>query len=195
MGLSHATANRGADHLTSFEVLSEVGFVEAIEERFGKKVMPEGADRLNPKHKPLMVRDGENFCAVVDSLVACKFGAVWPPAFYFADFAAALTALTGTKYTEKDLRLIGERIFTLERAFDIREGVTAKDDRLPERLTKEPAPAGACKGHVVELDRMMREYYQLRGWDRKTGWIPRSRLAKLGLPNVAKNLATLRKLP
>jgi aldehyde:ferredoxin oxidoreductase len=195
MGLSHATANRGADHLTSFEVLSEVGFVEAIEERFGKKVMPEGADRLNPKHKPLMVRDGENFCAIVDSLVACKFGAVWPPALYFADFAGALTALTGTRYTEKDLRLIGERVFTLERAFDIREGVTAKDDRLPERLTKEPAPAGPCKGHVVELDRMMREYYQLRGWDRKTGWIPRSRLVKLGLADVAKNLAQLKKLP
>jgi len=195
MGLSHATANRGADHLTSFEVLSEVGFVEAIEERFGKKVMPEGADRLNPKHKPLMVRDGENFCAIVDSLVACKFGAVWPPALYFADFAGALTVVTGTRYTEKDLRLIGERIFTLERAFDIREGVTAKDDRLPERLTKEPAPAGPCKGHVVELDRMMHEYYQLRGWDRKTGWIPRSRLVKLGLADVAKNLTQLKKLP
>jgi aldehyde:ferredoxin oxidoreductase len=195
MGLSHATANRGADHLTSFEVLSEVGFVEAIEERFGKKVMPEGADRLNPKYKPLMVRDGENFCAIVDSLVACKFGAVWPPALYFADFAGGLTALTGTRYTEKDLRLIGERIFTLERAFDIREGVTAKDDRLPERLTKEPAPAGPCKGHVVELDRMLREYYQLRGWDRKTGWISRSRLVKLGLADVVKNLAQLKKLP
>jgi aldehyde:ferredoxin oxidoreductase len=195
MGLSHATANRGADHLTSFEVLSEVGFVEAIEERFGKKVMPEGADRLNPKHKPLMVRDGENFCAIVDSLVACKFGAVWPPVFYFADFAMALTALTGIKYTERNLRLIGERIFTLERAFDIREGVTAKDDRLPERLTKEPAPAGPCKGHVVELDHMLREYYKLRGWDRKTGWIPRSRLVKLGLADVAKNLGKMKKLP
>ncbi len=195
MGLSHATANRGADHLTSFEVLSEVGFVEEIEKRFGSRVMPEAADRLNPKYKPLMVRDGENFCAVVDSLVACKFGAVWPPAFYFADFAAALTALTGIKYTEKDLRLIGERIFTLERAFDIREGITAKDDRLPERLTREPAPAGPCRGHVVELSRMLREYYRLRGWNRKTGWIPRSRLVKLGLSDVAGNLAKFKKLP
>lgn len=195
MGLSHATANRGADHLTSFEVLSEVGFVEEIEKRFGKKVMPEAADRLNPKHKALMVRDGENFCAVIDSLVVCKFGAVWPPAFYFADFAAALTAATGVRYTERELRTIGERIFTLERAFDIREGITAKDDRLPERLTKEPAPAGPCKGHVVELDYMLRQYYKLRGWDRKTGWIPRSRLRALGLEDVAKQLAKLRKLP
>jgi len=195
MGLSHATANRGADHLTSFEVLSEVGFAEEIEKRFGKRVMPEAADRLNPKYKPLMVRDGENFCAIVDSLVACKFGAVWPPAFYFAEFAAALTATTGIHYTERALRLIGERIFTLERAFDIREGVTARDDTIPERLTKEPAPAGPCKGHVVELDRMLREYYKLRGWDPKTGSVPRKRLGELGLENIARELAAMRKLP
>ncbi len=195
MGLSHATANRGADHLTSFEVLSEVGFVEEIERRFGKKVMPEAADRLNPKYKALMVRDGENFCAVVDSLVACKFGAVWPPAFYFADYAAALTTVTGVHYTERDLRTIGERIFTLERAFDIREGITAKDDRLPERLIKEPAPEGPPKGHVVELDYMLRQYYKLRGWNQKTGWVPRSRLRALGLDDVANQLARLGKLP
>jgi aldehyde:ferredoxin oxidoreductase len=195
MGLAHATANRGADHLTAFEVLSEVGFVEGIEERFGKKVMPEAADRLSPKYKPLMVRDGENFCAVVDSLVVCKFGTVWPPALYFADFAGALTAATGIKYTERKLRTIGERIFTLERAFDIREGITGKDDTLPSRLTQEPAPVGPCKGQVVELDLMLKEYYKLRGWDRKTGLIPRRRLEKLGLGDVARELATMRKLP
>ncbi len=195
MGLSHATANRGADHLTSFEVLSEVGFVEGIEARFGKEVMPEAADRLNPKHKPLMVRDGENFCAIVDSLVTCKFGAIWPPVFYFPDYAEALTALTGTSYSAQDLRKIGGRIFALERAFDIREGVTAKDDRLPERLTKDPAPAGPCKGHVVELDLMLSEYYKLRGWDPKTGWIPRPQLEALGLEDVANQLGELDKLP
>jgi aldehyde:ferredoxin oxidoreductase len=195
MGLSHATANRGADHLSSFEVLSEVGFSEAIEERFGKSVMPEAADRLNPKYKALMVRDGENFCAIVDSLVTCKFGAVWPPSLYFAEFAAALTAVTGVRYTERELRLIGERIFTLERAFNIREGITVEDDKLPERFTTEPAPAGPCKGHVVELDYMLRQYYKLRGWDPKTGWVPRKLLVKLGLEDVANQLAKLKKLP
>jgi aldehyde:ferredoxin oxidoreductase len=195
MGLSHATANRGADHLSSFEVLSEVGFSEAIEERFGKSVMPEAADRLNPKYKALMVRDGENFCAIVDSLVTCKFGAVWPPSLYFAEFAAALTAVTGVKYTERELRLIGERIFTLERAFNIREGITVKDDKLPERFTTEPAPAGPCKGHVVELDYMLHQYYKLRGWDPKTGWVPRKLLVRLGLEDVANQLAKLKKLP
>jgi aldehyde:ferredoxin oxidoreductase len=195
MGLSHATANRGADHLTSFEVLSEVGFNEEIERRFGKEVMPEAADRLNPKHKALMVRDGEDFCAIVDSLVTCKFGAIWPPVFYFHDYAEALTALTGISYTEKMLREIGKRIFTLERAFNIREGITRKDDRLPERLLKEPAPTGPCKGHVVELDYMLREYYRLRGWDWETGWIPAQKLRDLGLRDVEGELRKLNKLP
>jgi aldehyde:ferredoxin oxidoreductase len=195
MGLSHATANRGADHLTSFEVLSEVGFNEEIERRFGKEVMPEAADRLNPKYKALMVRDGEHFCAIVDSLVTCKFGAIWPPVFYFEDYARALTALTGIEYTEQKLREIGERIFTLERAFNIREGITRADDRLPERLLKEPAPAGPCKGHVVELDYMLREYYELRGWDWETGWIPARKLRDLGLQDVEKELGRLSKLP
>lgn len=195
MGLSHATANRGADHLTSFEVLSEVGFVRGIEERFGKEVMPEAADRLNPKYKPLMVRDGENFCAIVDSLVTCKFGAVWPPVFYFKDYAEVLTLITGVEYTEAKLRFIGERIFTLERAFNIREGITRADDTLPDRLTKEPAPEGPPKGQVVELDQMLREYYELRGWDWNTGWIPREKLEELALPDVANVLEQMGKLP
>ncbi len=195
MGLSHATANRGADHLTSFEVLSEVGFNEEIERRFGKDVMPEAGDRLNPKHKALMVRDGEHFCAVVDSIVTCKFGAIWPPVFYFKDYADALTALTGVTYTEQKLRQIGERIFTLERAFDIREGITREDDRLPARLLKEPAPAGPCKGHVVELDYMLGEYYKLRGWDEKTGLIPAQKLRELGLQDVESELGKMNKLP
>lgn len=195
MGLSHATANRGADHLTSFEVLSEVGFNEEIERRFGKDVMPEAADRLNPKYKALMVRDGEHFCAVVDSLVTCKFGAIWPPVFYFQDYAKMLTALTGIEYTEEKLRRIGERIFNLERAFNIREGITRKDDRLPERLLKDPAPTGPCKGHVVELDYMLGEYYKLRGWDGKTGLIPGQKLRELGLQDVEGALGKMGKLP
>jgi aldehyde:ferredoxin oxidoreductase len=176
-------------------VLSEVGFVEEIEKRFGKKVMSEGADRLNPKYKALMVRDGENFCAIVDSLITCKFGAVWPPVFYFEDYSNALTALTGVQYSTSSLRVIGERIFNLERAFDIREGITGNDDRLPSRLTKTPAPEGPPKGHVVELDYMLQEYYQLRGWDPSTGLIPRTKFEELGLGDVAREMEKFKKLP
>ncbi|KXA88996.1 hypothetical protein AKJ62_04010, partial [candidate division MSBL1 archaeon SCGC-AAA259D14] len=195
MGLAHATANRGADHLTAFEVLSEVGFNEEIVNRFGEEVLPEAADRLNPKYKPLMVRDGEHFCAILDSVTVCKFGTIWPPALYFQDFAEALTALIGINYSESDLRKIGERIFNLERAYDIRGGISKKDDLLPDRLTKTPAPKGPNKGEVVELEEMLQEYYKLRGWDKESGLIPEEKLKELNLEGVASELAEMGKLP
>lgn len=195
MGLSHVTANRGADHLTSAEFLSEVGFPDAIIERFekraqklyGRSIMPEGADRLSPVFKPLMVYDSENMAAISDSLVVCKFTTHWPPVIYFRDAAKALTYATGIKYTEKDLRIIGERIFILERCFNVREGLTKDDDRLPERFLKEPAPAGGAKGHIVELDKMLPEYYRLRGYDER-GLPTYQKLKELGLEDVAKEL-------
>ncbi|MEM2818511.1 MAG: aldehyde ferredoxin oxidoreductase C-terminal domain-containing protein, partial [Nitrososphaerota archaeon] len=195
MGLSHAVANRGADHLTSAEFLSEVGWPDAILERFeerakkiyGRSIMPEGADRLSPVFKPLMVIDSENFAALVDSLVLCKFVTHWPPVFYFKDIAEALTYATGIRYTEEDVRVIGERIYLLERAFNLREGLSSKDDRLPERLLREPAPAGPCKGHVVELDDMLKEYYRLRCYDDR-GYPSYEKMKEVGLEDVAKEL-------
>ncbi len=195
MGLSHVTSNRGADHLTSAEFLSEVGFPEAIEKRFehraqqlyGRSILPEGADRLNPKFKPLMVLDSEHMAAVADSLVVCKFSTHWPPVIYFEDAARALYYATGIKYTERELRLIGERIFVLERAFNLREGFSAKDDRLPDRFTKEPSPAGASKGHVVELDEMLAEYYRLRSLDQR-GYPTIEKMKELSLEDVAADL-------
>jgi len=195
MGLSHVTANRGADHLTSAEFLSEVGFPDAILERFedraqklyGRSIMPEGADRLSPVFKPLMVYDSENMAAISDSLVVCKFTTHWPPVIYFKDAAEALTYATGVKYRENDLRVAGERIFILERCFNLREGLSAKDDWLPERFLKEPAPAGAAKGHVVELEQMLKEYYRLRDYDER-GYPSYEKMKEIGLEDVAKEL-------
>ena len=195
MGLSHAVANRGADHLTSAEFLTEAGFPEPIIERFderarklyGRSVMPEGADRLSPLFKPLMVYDSENLAAISDSLVVCKTSTHWPPVFYFKDFAEALRYLTGIPYTEEEMRLTGERIYLLERCFNLREGLLRKDDRLPERFLREPAPEGPAKGHVVELEEMLEEYYRLRGYDER-GYPSYERLSMVGLEWVAEEL-------
>jgi aldehyde:ferredoxin oxidoreductase len=195
MGLSHATANRGADHLTSAEFLSEVGFPDLVQKRFderaielyGRSIMPEGADRLDPKFKPLMVLDSEHLSTLADSLVICKFSTHWPPIFYFEDLAKALTLATGVDYDEKDLRLIGERIFILERCFNLREGFSAQDDVLPKRFLNEPSPSGGAMGHTVELDVMIKEYYRLRDLD-KDGFPSSERMKHLGLKDVADQL-------
>jgi aldehyde:ferredoxin oxidoreductase len=60
---------------------------------------------------------------------------------------------------------IGERIWNLERLFNNAAGMTRADDSLPPRITSEPLTEGASKGHVVDLQPMLDEYYQLRGWD------------------------------
>ncbi len=196
MGLAHVTANRGADHLTAFEVLSETGFIEGIIDRFGKvydipleeqeKYL---ADRLSPKYKALMVRDGEDFCAVLDSLIACKFGGIFPPVNYFEETAAALSAATGLGFTEAELRCTGARIFTTERAFNLLLGMNpAIHERLPKRMTEQPAPDGPNKGHVVELDYMLREYYELRGWTSE-GDVPQSVFDDLKIADIGKAIA------
>ena len=188
MGLAHVTSNRGADHLYAFPVLDEVGFEKEIAERFGEQYLPEMTDRLNPKYKGIMVAELEDFCAVVEAVGVCKYGTVIPPVFFYPDLARALTLTTGKEYTEADLRLIGRRIVTLQRLFNVREGITRKDDTLPERFTKEPMPRGPAKGQVVELDIMLDEYYSYRKWDLETGIPKKETLRELGLEREVEEL-------
>jgi len=193
MGLGNATAARGADHLYGFPVLDEVGFDKAIRERFGAKYLPEIGQKLNPKYKGLMVKECEDFAVVVESVGVCKYGTMIPPTFYYRDVLRALNATTGMGLKERELRLIGERIVNLNRMFNVRHGITRKDDTLPERLLKEPSPEGPPKGQVVELDLMLDEYYTLRGWDLKTGVPKAAKLRGLGLSFTIRDLPKRRR--
>lgn len=181
MGLAAATAARGADHLYAFPVLDEAGFDDEIEKRFGKQYLPEMTDRLDPTYKGIMVKECEDYMVVVESVGLCKYGTQIPPEFYYEDVAEALRLHNGLDYTVEELQLIGERIVNLNRLFNISRGITKKDDSLPDRLTKEPAPAGPPKGQIVELDQMLCEYYEERGWDPETGIPYDSTLERLGL--------------
>ncbi len=92
---------------------------------------------------------------------------------------------------------VGERAFNLCRAFNVREGITRKDDTLPPRLM-EPLPEGPYKGETISrnaLDDTLDEYYKLRGWDKKTGIPRRKTLEKLNLKYVADELERIGKLP
>ncbi len=75
---------------------------------------------------------------------------------------------------------MGERIWNLERQFNMAAGLTAKDDTLPKRLLEEPTKAGPAKGRVTELDKMLPEYYRIRGWSEE-GVPTRETLDRLGL--------------
>ena len=188
MGLASAVSARGADHLYAFPVLDEVGFGKEIEERLGKEYLPEIADRLNPKYKGIMVKKCEDFCRMIECVGVCLYGTEIPPVYYYGDIARALELSTGMKLNEKDLQMTGERVVNLNRAFNAREGITRRDDTLPSRLTGVPAPKGPPKGQVVELDRMLDEYYSLRGWDKEMGLPTREKLEEIGLKDIADNL-------
>jgi aldehyde:ferredoxin oxidoreductase len=83
---------------------------------------------------------------------------------------------------------IGERIWNLEHAFNIREGFSRKDDCLPGRFLTEPLDQGPVKGAVVELDRLLDDYYDQRGWGRTNGYPTRETLERLDLKSVANDL-------
>jgi aldehyde:ferredoxin oxidoreductase len=120
---------------------------------------------------------------VIDSLIVCK-NAKATFDEEFADMAKLYNAVTGFDVTAQEMRQAGERIQTLAKLINLREGFTRKDDTLPTKILKQPvADDGIAKGAVVtqeELDLMLDDYYEARGWD-KQGVPTAAKLKELGL--------------
>ncbi|MDP8213831.1 MAG: aldehyde ferredoxin oxidoreductase family protein [Candidatus Euphemobacter frigidus] len=188
-GLTHATSVRGADHLRGLSVIDEIGYPEIGLRRYGEDKLPAALDRHSEEFKGQMVYDVEHFYAVVDSLILCKYGTMYPLCYYYPDFPDILYSLTGieTFNDEENLKRIGKRICVLRRAFNQREGMSRKDDTLPDRFLKEPEKEGPAKGEVVHLDVMLDDYYRLWGYD-DDGLIRPETLNELGLEDVRKEL-------
>ncbi len=197
VGCTWAISVRGADHLRSLTTVDELGYREIAAERFGADKVNDVCDRLTEKYKGLIVKDQEDLFALVDSLILCKYGTMWPPMYYFDFIAKILPPLTGIKEfgDVKYLRLTAERIANLKRCFNLREGVGRESETLPSRFTDEPMPTGPSKGHTCNLDPMLREYYEYRGWDYATGLPYEDTLIRLGLDYVAIELKKRYKLP
>ncbi len=149
IGLAYATSNRGACHLRGYTVASEVLGI------------PEKTDPLATEGKPALVKAFQDATAVVDSAGLCVFTTF---AWTLADIQSQIAAACEGDWSMETLAEVGERIWNLERQFNLEAGLTAADDSLPPRLLKEPATVGPAKGHVNELDKMLPEYYRLRGW-------------------------------
>ncbi len=143
MGLGYATSNRGACHLKH--------------DVFG----PDMEDQTG-KGKAQPCKDSQDFVAMVDSTGLCLFAAgagMKPNAFQ-----ELMDAACEGEWTEERMLECGERTWTLERMFNLAAGLTKADDDLPARLKEVPAPSGTAKGKVAEIDIMLPEYYEYRGW-------------------------------
>jgi aldehyde:ferredoxin oxidoreductase len=172
MALALAVSTRGACHNRS----------SAYEADFSDRV-----DRLSIDQKRgKITAEGEDFSAVMDSLVWCKFLRKVFDDFY-TESATVLSHITGWNVTADELRIAGERINNLKKLFNIREGWMRSDDSLPPRILTEELPDGPGQGVGLsqsDLDLMIDSYYEARGWN-SDGTIPDSKLADLGLEQLA----------
>ena len=89
--------------------------------------------------------------------------------------------MTPLEFSPEELTRAGERINNLERLLNVREGFSRREDTLPERFRVEPLKEGPSKESVVDLEPMLDEYYQARGWDLATGFPSPQKLAELDL--------------
>lgn len=149
-GLLFATSNRGGCHMRGNMLGPEV------------LALPRLVDRFATQGKAGIVAVHQNSAALVDSLVICKFTNL---AVAEEFFARTLSAVTGLSFTADDLMRVGERVWNMERLYNLREGFSRADDTLPPRLLNEPVSEGPSAGFVVKLEPMLQEYYEFRGWD------------------------------
>ncbi len=190
--LGIATSTRGADHLRSRPAIDMYGLPEdLLEEVYGG---PVASEYNSYDGKPRMVWWQERLYAVTDSIGLCKFQTVFCSvhAPQWKEFSKLIQLATGVEISETQLMEIGERIYTIERLFNLREGFSRKDDNLPERYFKEPTPVGLPVAKNKKIDRekfskMLDEYYKLHGWG-NDGIPTAGTLKKLGLDKEPSNL-------
>ncbi len=178
MGLQYATSERGACHLRGFSMLPARGIL-IPDIGLDRKI-----DGFIIEGKPHVVKIMQDACRMVDALGICKF-IVFFGKISLRNLARVYAAVTGWDATLEDLMLAGERIWMLQRAFNIKMGVKREDDTLPKRFLEEPMAEGAAKGQVVELEPMLKEYYAERGLD-EDGKPKESKLRELGLDFAVK---------
>ncbi|MFX1321406.1 MAG: aldehyde ferredoxin oxidoreductase family protein [Promethearchaeota archaeon] len=185
LALGIATSTRGADHLRSRPAIDLYGLPEDfLEEIYGGKM---SSDYRSYQGKSRMVWWQELLYAVTDSLGTCKFQTVFLAvhAPKWEEYSKLIHLVTGMQFSNSQLMDIGERIYTIERMFNNREGFSRKDDILPERYFKEVTPIGLPRVKGIKIDKrkfeeMLDEYYTLHGWD-NNGIPTEKNLQKLGI--------------
>jgi aldehyde:ferredoxin oxidoreductase len=157
MGLHFATCNFGPHHIYAYTFIDELLNVH-------EKIDPWTTDG-----KPELVKRYQETTAIMDSLGLCN----WPLiALKIDNFVPMINSCMGKSYKAEDLLLIGERIWNLERLFNLAAGFDHSKDMLPERFLREEIHAGPAKGKVNHLSEMLPEYYRLRGWNEKGEPLP-----------------------
>lgn len=165
MGVQYATSNRGGCHVRGYLISPEI---------LG---LPEKLDRFSLEGKATWAKIFQDLTATIDSTGLCLFTSF---ACGADDYAELLNAVCGTNHTGETILQAGERIWNLEKLFNLKAGIDSGQDKLPKRLLAEPIPEGPSKGWTNKLSDLLPEYYKERGWTEK-GIPTDERLKSLGL--------------
>lgn len=165
-GITYAVNNRGGCHIKGYMINPEIlGY-------------PEKLDRFALDGKAAYAKLFHDLTAVIDSLGLCIFTTF---GLGIQDYVDMYNAVVGeSTYDADSLLEAGDRIWTLEKLFNLAAGIDSSQDTLPKRLLEEPIPDGPSKGEVHRLDVLLPEYYSVRGWS-KEGIPTEETLKKLGL--------------
>ncbi|MEE8392287.1 MAG: aldehyde ferredoxin oxidoreductase family protein [Anaerolineae bacterium] len=191
LALGVATSSRGADHLRSRPAIDLYHLPEDLLRKiYGGPQPYEGplsSDYTTYEGKARMVQWQEMLYEAIDSVGICKYHSIFlsPNLISFEELSKLIAYNTGLEFTPEEIWNIADRAYTVERLFNIREGLTRADDWLPDRYFDEPTPVGLPIVRNKSLDRekfrqMLDEYYELHGWDENG--VPRPEtLKRLGL--------------
>jgi aldehyde:ferredoxin oxidoreductase len=182
MGLGYAVAPVGADHMMD---IHDTSYTDAASDSLARvnsvyEIGPLPPGDLGEEKVNLFYHE-VNWQHFLDCAVICMH---YP--YDYAQLAGALTAATGVEYRIQDVLAVGERAQTLSRLLNYREGFTRADDRLPERVMKafEEGPLAGVEIKPEAFEWALERYYELMGWDKKTGQPSPERVATLGLTEL-----------
>ncbi len=164
-GISYATSNRGGCHVRGYMISPEI---------LG---LPEKLDRFTLEGKAEWTKIFQDFTAAIDSSGLCLFTSF---ALGADDYADLVNAITGSTYTGAEFIEAGERVWNLERVWNMKAGIAASTDTLPKRLLEDPIVDGPSKGWVTKLNETLPDYYKVRGWS-EDGVPKDDKLSALGL--------------
>jgi len=177
---TYATGTRGACHMRGVE--EDVEMVGFYIPEIG--VTKEHAEFFNPEGKGFLAAKMQDYCSLINSLVLCIFMSDGGD-LSFTSILNIFNSITGWDWDIHEAMRCGERIFTLQRLINLRDGYTKKDDTLPPKMYI-PAKEGFRAGKVPPFDDLLSEYYKLREWDKK-GQPTKEKLEELNLLKYYKN--------
>lgn len=183
LGIGYAVAPVGADHMMNMHDIvyaAEGRALDRVNSIMQKPIEPLPPNVLN-EDKMQVFRNEVNWRHFQDCALCCHFYT-----YDYQHLASALSGITGEEFSIQDVLAIGARAQTLSRLFNLREGFTAEDDKLPQRIMQ-PFTEGPLAGKAITEEDFAwskRRYYELMGWDPESGTPTDKCLEELGIEKL-----------